>query len=135
MNNPLIGKTIKEMKIADDQRALLFILDGDETLIARVDGDCCSRSWIEHVELPTEFPATVNGAEGIELNGDLETRDGELKFYGYRLSTNQGDIIIDYRNESNGYYGGSISFGDNEYHYGGVYGQNDSSMNWKEISQ
>lgn len=129
----LIGKTIKELKIADDKKALLFILEDGE-VIARVDGDCCSDTWIEHVEIPTELPAKVISIDELELNADMDTRDGELAFYGHKISTDKGDIIIDYRNESNGYYGGNIVFGDDGYFYGGVYGQNVSSLNWVDIS-
>lgn len=135
--HPLIGKTIIGMKIADDQQALLFVLDNDETLIARTDGDCCSHSWIEHVELPTEFPAKVLSCDDLDMNKeDVSNEEHEcLTFYGYKIVTDKGDIVIDYRNSSNGYYGGSISFDGDDYYYGGVHGQNVSSMNWKDITQ
>lgn len=133
--NPLIGKNIKQIKIADDKEALLFILSDGEQKV-RVDADCCSHTWIEHVELPTEFPCTVLAAQELELNKPpLENEEYEcLQFYGYKLTTDKGDIVIDYRNSSNGYYGGSIVFEDGERFYGGVYGQNISSENWKELS-
>ena len=41
--------------------------------------------------------------------------------------------MIDYRNESNGYYGGNLCW-DDESFYGGVYGQNVSTMNWQNVS-
>ncbi len=114
--------------------AILFLLENDEQLIARVDADCCSHTWIEHIELPTEFPCEVISGDSLRLNQDCDDRDGELSFYGYKLTTTKGDIVIDYRNESNGYYGGSILFGDEpERFYGGVYGQNISKLEWVEI--
>lgn len=133
--NPLMGKTITEIKIADDKMALLFITtDGD--IIAQTDGDCCSHSWVEHVELPTELPAKVTSCTDLGMNKEDESNQEHecLRFYGYKIVTDKGDIVIDFRNSSNGYYGGSISFGDGQYHYGGVHGQNDISKNWKEIT-
>ncbi len=51
------------MMIAQDREALLFITTSGE-IQAKVDGDCCSQSWIENVELPVNgFPATVTAAE------------------------------------------------------------------------
>lgn len=138
MANALIGKTIKEMKIAEDKEALLFILDDGE-LQAKVDGDCCSQSWIENVELPVNgFPATVLSAEEIPMpdlgNGDAARR----QYYGYKLVTDKGDIVIDYRNDSNGHYGGSIWFPDADHkaynwYYGGVRRQNVSNEKWQDI--
>lgn len=140
MANALIGKIITDMKIAQDRQALLFVTAGGE-IKAKVDGDCCSHSWIENVELPVNgFPATVLSAEDIDMpdlgNGDAECR----QYYGYKLTTDKGDIIIDYRNDSNGYYGGSIWFPDSdpkEYnsYYGGVLNQNVSAENWQDIAE
>ena len=138
MANALIGKTITEMKIAADKEALLFITTDGE-IHAKVDGDCCSQSWIESVELPVNgFPATVTAAEDIDMP-DLGNGDAELRqYYGYKLTTDKGDIIIDYRNDSNGYYGGSIWFPDSDpeaynSYYGGVHGQNKSNEKWQDI--
>lgn len=44
--NPLIGKTLTGMRIADDRQALLFqTTDGE--LVVDVDADCCSYTWVE----------------------------------------------------------------------------------------
>lgn len=43
-------------------------------------------------------------------------------------------MVIDYRNESNGYYSGNLSWGDGDYFYGGVYGQNVSKQDWQKIA-
>lgn len=139
----LVGKTILSVKIATDRMALLFSFNDGTSLVARTDGDCCSQTWIEHVELPTEFPAKIISAGSIELNIDDVTNDDYecLSFYGYKISTDKGDMVIDYRNSSNGYYGGDIVFGkredwpEDEYYsfYGGVYGQNISNEEWEDI--
>ena len=135
MSNFLVGKTIKELKIADDKLALLFDCD-DGDHVVRVDGDCCSNTWVEGVELPAlGFPATVTEVNDLNMpdDGSEQAQSGELAFYGCQIKTDKGEIVIDYRNESNGYYGGNIVFPDDGYFYGGVYGQNVSSEKWVDI--
>ncbi len=66
---------------------------------------------------------------------DLTPGDGgETKYYGCKITTDKGHIIIDYRNESNGYYGGDIVWPDDRSFYGGVFGQNVSDEKWKDIA-
>ena len=43
-------------------------------------------------------------------------------------------MVIDYRNNSNGYYGGEIVWPGEDF-YGGVYGQNESNMDWRDIEE
>lgn len=134
MENLLIGKTIVEMKVAEDKVAILFVTDTGEHLIARCDADCCSYTWVESIEMPSlGLPFTISAIDDLELNADLDDQDGELAFYGAKITTDKGDLIIDYRNESNGYYGGSMNWPGYSYFYGGVYGQNVSEEVWVDI--
>lgn len=122
------------MKLAEDRKAILFLTNEGE-IIARTDGDCCSSSWIENVELPAMgFPATVIGACDLHMpnSGQEEDNDDVIRYYGFKIQTDRGDIVIDYRNSSNGYYGGDLIW-PGEHFYGGVYGQNVSEEIWKEI--
>jgi hypothetical protein len=134
MENSLIGKTLAGMKIAEDKQALLFqAVDGD--LVARCDGDCCSQTWVENVDMPAlGFPATVLAVEDIDMP-DLGDMDGcdVVAYYGCKITTDKGDILIDYRNDSNGYYGGSLTW-PGERHYGGVFNQNESKEVWRDIA-
>lgn len=135
MSDYLVGKTIEKLMIADDKKAMLFITDNGDVKV-KADGDCCSSTWIEHVELPARgFPAKVLKVEDIDMP-DLGSPDNYdvIQYYGCKITTDKGDMIIDYRNESNGYYGGNLSWPDDDYFYGGVYGQNISSEQWKEVS-
>ena len=115
---------------------ILFITENEE-VIAKTDGDCCSETWIEHVELPSlGFPAKVISVEELELNKEPQ-RDNNyecLEFYGCKITTDKGDIIIDYRNESNGYYGGELCWPGDTF-YGGVFGQNVSEEEWEDLLQ
>ncbi|WP_148057459.1 hypothetical protein [Pseudomonas brassicacearum] len=135
MTNELIDKKIIGMKIAQDKKALLFVVESGDNLIAKVDADCCSETWIESVELPAlGFPFTISAVEELDLDKpSISNEEYEcLQFYGAKIVTDKGDMIIDYRNESNGYYGGSICW-PGEAFYGGVYSQNVSSQEWTDI--
>lgn len=139
MTNPLIGKTLLGMKIAEDRQALLFqTTDGD--IVVDVDADCCSYTWVEGVELPAlGFPALVTAVDDLDMPQDDKPsafhKDPEsLAFYGCKITTDKGEIVIDYRNDSNGYYGGSLTWPGSS-HYGGVYGQNNSKHEWRALSE
>lgn len=128
----LIDKVINDIKIAEDKMAILFITDSGK-IIANADADCCSYTWIEHIELAS-FPAKVISVEDLEMPdlGSLEGCD-VVAYYGLKITTDKGNIIIDYRNDSNGYYGGNLVFPDDSDYcnfYGGVYGQNKSEEKW-----
>lgn len=134
----LIGKILTRVKIAADRQALLFqTATGD--IEVNVDADCCSYSWIEHIEMPAlGFPAIVTAVDHLDMPEVKEESkfhsDPEcLAFYGCKITTDRGEIVIDYRNDSNGYYGGALSW-PGEHHYGGVYGQNISKHEWQDVT-
>lgn len=132
----LIGKTIIAVALADDAKAIRFDVSDGEPITARADGDCCSNSWIENVENAEALVGTpVLSVADIDMPDspyDHDTFD-ILAFYGFKISTAHGECVIDYRNDSNGYYGGSLVWPSaDDHHYGGVYGQNVSRNIWKE---
>lgn len=130
----LIGKTITAVYLAEDKKAVRFDCSDGEQFKARTDGDCCSETWIEDIDNPDALLGTVREADDINMpNGSKRTEDGEIQFYGFHVRTENGDCTIDYRNESNGYYGGNLSW-DEEDFYGGVYGQNVSKEVWRQIA-
>lgn len=133
--NPLVGKTIKTMQLTTDKRAIRFVLTEGDDIIARADGDCCSSTWIEHVSLPARgFPAAVLEVSDLDMPDQGTPPDAEcVTYYGCGIKTDRGDMVIDYRNESNGYYGGELSW-PGDYFYGGVFGQNISSEEWSELT-
>jgi hypothetical protein len=139
--NPLIGKTLTGLKLAQDRQALLFLTTEGEVEVL-VDADCCSYTWVEHIELPAMgFPALVTAVEELDLPdtakpSTFHTDSDVLAYYGCKISTDRGEIVIDYRNDSNGYYGGSLVWPEEgrHYFYGGVYGQNVSMKEWQDVS-
>lgn len=138
--NPLVGKKVLAVYLADDKKAIKFDVEGADPIIARADGDCCSNSWIETVETPEHLLGTVTAVEDVDMpdRGSPVNDDGYgdvIAYYGCKIHTDRGSCLLDYRNESNGYYGGSLEWpGKASYFYGGVFGQNVSKEDWKKIA-
>lgn len=130
----LVGKAITSIELAKDKKAIRFTTDGGG-IIARARGDCCSETWVESIEISTrEFPATVLSVDDIEMpNHGSPSYYEVIAYYGCKIVTDKGHIIIDYRNSSNGYYGGDLSWPDDNYYYGGVFGQNESKEEWMPL--
>lgn len=130
----LIGKTITGIKIAADKEAMLFDFENDQ-LVVKVDGDCCSRSWIENIDLPAlGFPAKVTAVRDLDLISRQDVDEiEEIKFYGFVIETDRGEINIEYRNSSNGYYGGNLVWPGEDF-YGGAFDQNVSKCEWIDVA-
>ncbi len=134
MSQILIGKTLIGIKLSEDKTAILFCTDEGE-IKAQCDADCCSFTWIEHIEMPAlGLPAKIISAGDLDMPdlGDMADCD-VVDYYGFKITTNKGEIVIDYRNDSNGYYGGSLSW-PGDYFYGGVFNQNVSKEVWKDVT-
>lgn len=132
--NILIGKIIEHIYLSKDKLSIKFCLSTGEEIIAKCDADCCSSTWIENIEDPENIiNSYVIYAEDIKLiTSEMDDDCGVIRFYGFKIKTSKGECIIDYRNESNGYYGGSLVFPGDEF-YGGVYGQNVSKEEWIKL--
>lgn len=138
MGNSLINKNIVEVKIAEDKEAMLFVTDKGDRLTVRVDADCCSDTWIESVEMPAlGLPFIVLSCEDLDMGKEPEWSDDDyVQFYGAKITTTKGELIIDYRNSSNGYYGGDVVWpGGDTHFYGGVYGQQVSDEVWLDVEE
>ncbi len=139
-DNPLIGKTITEVLISEDGAAIKFVVLGGEPIVARADGDCCSQSWIEDMQgvdqiINSPIVAVEEVGDMPEVAGNrYDHYEEEMAYYGCKITSGKGYALIDYRNSSNGYYGGSLSWGE-DYHYGGVYGQNTAKNDtWRTVA-
>ena len=129
----LIGKTLTKVELAADKKAIRFTVDEEETVVAKCDAECCSSTWIESIDMPAGgLPAKILKATELDLPSQ-ETDDELIQLYGLKLTTDKGDLVLDYRNASNGYYGGDLSW-PGEHHYGGVFGQNVSEEEWLPIT-
>lgn len=120
----IVGVTVTSFTLDDDREGATLegIRDGQSVKFRLVvDADCCSNTWIESViEESALVGHTITDIEDLELpddspvNGDRHTALGEdfyedeMAFYGLAITTERGKCVIDYRNSSNGYYGGSM---------------------------
>lgn len=110
--NVLVGKTITGITVDKDGDDITFNIKDGKPITAVCYGDCCSTTWIEGVELPAlGFPATVIEVDNLDMP-DLGDQPGcdVMAYYGFKIVTDKGEIIIDYRNNSNGYYGGNLEW-------------------------
>lgn len=117
----LRGCVLRGVEVRDNgDRVALTLADGSER-IYEADGDCCSTSWVEHLTVPPDIDgATVLRIEerpeyGIEATPEqyAECKTHRewldvLKVYQTAIVTDRGEVVIEYRNDSNGYYGGSL---------------------------
>jgi hypothetical protein len=105
-----IGKSIASFDWTQDSITIRFT-DGNE-ITGEAFGDCCSTTWLESIDLPANISGTLVSIEDIGMpDQPYDEKDYEcLQFYGVKITTSKGSAVIDYRNESNGYYGGSIDW-------------------------
>jgi hypothetical protein len=130
----LIGKVVISVDLEQSGAAIRFNLADGESITARADGDCCSSTWIENVDGAEQLIGTVLSVEDIPMP-DLGSPNSYdvIAYYGCKITTDKGFSVIDYRNSSNGFYGGSLSWSDDGF-YGGVHGQNGNISGWKQIA-
>lgn len=107
----MLNNALKSVSLNNEKDFITFeFLDGTDQKFS-VEGDCCSNSWIEHLELPNElegatllkmFENTIDDFEDEENGGNF------IQVYQTHFVTDKGDIVLEYRNSSNGYYGGHL---------------------------
>jgi hypothetical protein len=109
----LIGCKILKVQLDDAKVYLNFVTDtGDVTYSCY--GDCCSESWINHVNGVSELlGGTVQDVDEVDFFGLLNvepeaTRQEFDSVLFHRIKTEKGWSTFEFRNSSNGYYGGSL---------------------------
>jgi hypothetical protein len=114
LEEKILNRKIVEIhKSSDGEKFDIEFEDGIQHFM--VEGECCSRSWIEHME----FPSDIKGATLLSVHHSpitvTELAEYDiLKVYETCFRTDKGDIILEYRNSSNGYYGGELIMLDDE---------------------
>jgi len=112
---PLIGQPLASVETIDEGEAVRFSLLDGRTLTYDAYGDCCSHSWVEYLTAPDILGVAITDVSEPELphypaspvlhdTDDYET----IKVYHTAFHTERGLILVEYRNSSNGYYGGSL---------------------------
>lgn len=111
----IIGKIIASIVLNKTVDVVTFTFSDGTTKRYSTEGDCCSSSWIEHLEMPNDVAgATIMS---VEDSGEIANpnRPGAnegtdcLAVYNTRFRTSRGDVVLEYRNDSNGYYGGWLT--------------------------
>lgn len=124
----LIGQTIKEIYISS--KKIAFVTN-EKTFFYEVEGDCCSESYFYEIinlsKILGKVVLKVKEINDVKVEKGSEDRGVEyadsVDAYGIRLSTDETNVeiageilptsnsaIIVFRNNSNGYYGGSCEF-------------------------
>ena len=126
MNNikrKLVGKTIVSYSLDDAGQRLVLLIQDAKPIILETEGEGCSHldgtshPWIESLDAPEALLGTVTDVEEIampdlgNIDGTRHTGVDEVTYYGLKITTDKGRCVIDYRNDSNGYYGGSLELG------------------------
>lgn len=112
----LVGKHLRSFAINIDREAIVFTCADGEQITLFCTGDCCSATWIEAIDDETVLQdAMVTAVENIEMpdfGNVVSKHSGDnieyIAYYGLKITTTKGSAVIDYRNDSNGYYGGSL---------------------------
>lgn len=135
---PENGIVLEGIEITEDSISIKLLTDRGP-FIGVCDADCCSETWIENVELPAlGFPCRVVGVSDLEMPDSRPSEEGEpqehIEFYGLKFVTTHGDLVIDFRNASNGYYGGSLEWSPDRF-YSGVFNQQEPNQIWISIEE
>lgn len=117
MSHILIGKRVVKVSINGDHDTLLFELAVGPAINAKFRSECCSTTWVESIDAPDALIGTVRSVENLDLPGFMkEIGDMQyLQYYGCKITTDNGTCVIDYRNSSNGYYGGDLDWPEREW--------------------
>ena len=123
----IIGKKINKIEMQGDT-ILVFTDSENVQYVYETYGDCCSYSWFSNITgIQNLIGCIVNLVTEREEFTDFEQRKAEseylkqngsepdaLSLYGYSIKTKKGTCDIEFRNESNGYYGGECAFSGNK---------------------
>jgi hypothetical protein len=127
--NNILNRTIESINLSDDRSRITLKFQDGFSKSYGVEGDCCSSSWIEHLEAPDDINGArllrVEESDGVPFDGhvcvgyDYSKTDEEnkaagacghdtLQVYNTKFHTDRGTVTLEYRNDSNGYYGGYL---------------------------
>lgn len=115
----LVGKKIIEIRMNKDNDLLIFTTDDATAPLYAygLESECCSNSYFYEINgidaLRNEIVTAVNGLlwnENPEKCDNKEEEEEVTCTYGNQIITQKGRCDIIFRNESNGWYGGTMEF-------------------------
>lgn len=135
----LIGKTIGAVYVSDCRSYIRFVDTESNNYDYHMYGDCCSESWIEHQSGLTNLVGkTVTEVEERTLGEVAATRQEVDVLYSITITAPEmwEPAIIEFRNSSNGYYGGSVEYvaGPGELDYEAQYYE-PADIDYREITE
>lgn len=114
----IAGRPIYAVGLSDDKGEFYVTFQDGSRAAWTVEGDCCSHSWIEHLEAPNDVQGrTFVAVEDEDIDTDEQPPESDddnyydecLQVYQTIFRLDNGDSIkLEYRNTSNGYYGGYL---------------------------
>lgn len=113
----IVGKVIVSVTLTPEKEFITFKFTDGSSRKFGVEGDCCSHSWIEHLEMPNDvagatiLDVTDSGIVHPDTENQAFLKEHKhdcLQVYNTVFKTDRGEIILEYRNDSNGYYGGYL---------------------------
>ena len=110
ISKEMVGRTVKQVAISKDKSEITFTFTEGEPLVLEAYGDCCSHTYIEGIDTPDNLLGVVRSVEHVDMPEPRKEKDDceVTDYYGMRIVTDKGHAVIDYRNDNNGYYGGSL---------------------------
>jgi hypothetical protein len=107
--SPLAGRSLETVEMSEDGTLLTFRFEDGGFVIYGTEGDCCSSTWIEHITVPDIKGATIMGLRDQSMGEFQDPQLDCVRVYQTSFVTEKGEIVVEYRNASNGYYGGSLT--------------------------
>jgi hypothetical protein len=111
----ILNRKLSSVELTKDKESIVFRFESGAPRAFGVEGECCSHSWIEHLDMPTDIHGatllSVEDGAGVPWDGhecNPACGHGSLAVYNTKFRTDRGDIVLEYRNDSNGYYGGYL---------------------------
>jgi len=111
----MIGRKLESVALDDGKGRITFTFADGFARSFGVEGDGCSTSWIEYLEMPGDIKGAtlLSVVASAPITQDHPGHDEEnggdsIEVYNTAFRTDRGDIVLEYRNSSNGYYGGYL---------------------------
>ena len=117
----LFNRPLLAVKLHTDREQLDFEFEDGSVVSYLAYDDCCSFTWIEHLEQPIDLRgAVITGVDEPPIEDRECTPEKQcnsptgdhahecVACYRTVFHTDKGDIDVEYRNDSNGYYGGDL---------------------------
>ena len=109
----LVGCTVVSVDTKDSERVKLMLSDGREATFG-LDADCCSHSYFTDLgqfhELAGGLILNAEERHGVGSGDSRDVGDDNncISWHFLVFMTSHGHVTIDWRNDSNGYYDGSL---------------------------